>query len=151
MHGVSKLDQYKRPRHDRSTTANSRYDAGPEYAIVAVTCSLLAATGLSGGDLVVVCESAENLFSADPVPASSIRDGEIVPARQGCWDGRAGHGRPTRQGQAVDPGEPSRPGVSCRGRSAEGCSALTTPSMVVRAENPIRGCEQRSCVWAARP
>jgi hypothetical protein len=22
---------------------------------------------------------------------------------------------------------------------------------LVRAENPIRGCEQRSCVWAARP
>src|SRR5450755_3597282 len=40
---------------------------GLEYAIVAVTCSLLWQRGLSGGDLVLAGESAEDLFSEDPV------------------------------------------------------------------------------------
>ena len=35
-----------------------------EYTIMAVTCS---GAGPSGGDLVLVRESAEDLFSADPV------------------------------------------------------------------------------------
>jgi hypothetical protein len=41
---------------------------GLENAIVEVTCSLLGSLGLSGGDLVFVRESAEDLFPADPMP-----------------------------------------------------------------------------------
>jgi len=37
---------------------------GLEYTIVVVTCEY---SGVSGGDLVLVGESAEDLFSADPV------------------------------------------------------------------------------------
>jgi hypothetical protein len=40
---------------------------GLECTIGAVTCFFLWQGGLSGGDTVLVCESAEDLFSADPV------------------------------------------------------------------------------------
>jgi hypothetical protein len=41
---------------------------GLEHTTMAVTCFSLAQGGLSGGDLVFVCESAEDLLAADPVP-----------------------------------------------------------------------------------
>ena len=45
----------------------ARHPVGLEYTIVTVTCFFSQRGGASGGDLVFVRESAEDLFSADPV------------------------------------------------------------------------------------
>ena len=67
---------------------------GLEYTIVAVTCSFSQRAGPSGGDLVFVDESAEDLFPADPVlgevdlrwPGAGSRGCELAerPVRPGC-------------------------------------------------------------------
>ena len=43
------------------------HGVGLEYTIMAVTCSLCSSLELSGGDLVLVREPAEDLFPADPM------------------------------------------------------------------------------------
>jgi hypothetical protein len=51
----------------RHLRLHNRNDVGLEYTIVTVTCFFPQRGGASGGDLVLVRESAEDLFSADPV------------------------------------------------------------------------------------
>ena len=67
---------------------------GLEYTIVAVTCFFSQRVGPSGGGLVLVDESAEDLFPADPVlgevdlrwPGAGSRGCELAerPVRPGC-------------------------------------------------------------------
>ena len=49
-----------------------RRPVGLEYTIVTVTCYFSQRRGLSGGDLVLVCEPAEDLFPADSVLERSL-------------------------------------------------------------------------------
>ena len=66
---------------------------GLEYTIVAVTCSFSQRVEPSGGDLVLVDESAEDLFPADPVlgevdlrwPRARLSRGEL--AKGAMWPG----------------------------------------------------------------
>jgi hypothetical protein len=62
--------------------ASHAYRVGLEYAIVAVTCFFSLRPELSRRDLVLVCESAEDLSSADPVL------GEVDLRRPGAGLGR---------------------------------------------------------------
>jgi hypothetical protein len=70
------------------------HPVGLEYTIVAVTCLFSWRRGLSGGDLVFVCEPAEDLFAADPVVGEvDLRWPGVRLSRRKLAEGTVGPGR----------------------------------------------------------